>query len=56
MQTVGEKCSIGAAVEFCRVEIVLCDNDTKTMKTSLIIWSMVANVYVCVCVCMYLPL
>jgi hypothetical protein len=37
MQTVGEKCSVAAAVEFSRVASLSCDTDTKAMKTSAII-------------------
>jgi len=37
MQTVGEKCSVAAAVEFSRDASLSCDIDTKAMKTSLII-------------------
>jgi len=37
MQTVGEKLSVVAAVEFSRVTSLYCDTDTKAMKTSLII-------------------
>jgi hypothetical protein len=37
MQTVGEKRSVAAAVEFSRVAIVPRDTDTTAMKSSLII-------------------
>jgi hypothetical protein len=37
MQTVGEKRSIAAVVEFSRVASLSCDTDMKAMKTSIII-------------------
>ena len=34
MQTVGEECSVAAAVEFSRVASLSWDIDTKAMETS----------------------